>query len=175
MVFPQRSAFVPFSLNGGRDGLRQQVSAAPSSLRGSPVSSEYLLLAPRSWCPSRRGVAPRTARGLEPKWLRRAISLSLLLACLLGSRSSQAGPAPKAPPPSLWLKRVKALGSDGLVFSPVVGTNGSRRLLQSPNPEHYCASRPRPCALYGKSLVPAATGCPKTRKSRGFHQLSDKK
>ena len=85
MVFSQRSAFVPFSLNGGRDGLRQQVSAAPSCLGGSPASSEYLLLVPRFWCPAEGGWH------LEP--LVAAPSLSLSLAFLFSLPSSLLPPS----------------------------------------------------------------------------------
>ena len=89
MVFPQRSAFVPFSLNGGRDGLRQQVSAAPSSLRGSPVSSEYLLLAPRFWCPAEGGWHLEPLVALSQNGLSQNFLLSLSLS-LLGSTSEPA-------------------------------------------------------------------------------------
>ena len=63
-------------------------------------------------------------------------SLSLSLSCLLaaGQGLGELDPRPRRPP-LLWLKRVNALGSRGLVFSPMVGANGNRRLLLSPDPE----------------------------------------
>ena len=56
-------------------------------------------------------------------WAPLSLSLSLSLACLLRVKVRSSWTRTQGAPPSLWLKREKALGSRGLVFSLVVGTS----------------------------------------------------
>ena len=75
-----------------RQGRAETASAAPSFLRGSPVSSEYLLLAPRFWCPAEGGwhLEPLVAlsqNGLSQNFLL-SLSLSLSLSLRIDVRTS---------------------------------------------------------------------------------------